>query len=364
MDRIRPKKIKRQMTNDKKGIPFLQVLWILAIVLFTNTLPAQNVTATVRVSKAAYGSIAKVVEGHGIIQPFPDYDAKISALLPLRIDSILVKPGDRVHKGQPVVKLQRDFSQDMAVQKAKISMEQAKVNLNRAETLFKNGVISRVNLEQAQTEYKLAKADYELQKRSLQYAIENSILRSPIDGVVSSVYGVVGQVADPAQVLVHIVNTKHLMASIGIETEDMEKIKVGQPADLLIPNLSDHNIIHGHVIKQNKEIDPATQLVHIWIQIDNKEQILQPGMFAVARIFVRRIPNALIIPRSAMLKDSLGYYVFTVENNIARKVHITPGIITDKKVQVLKGLKPRALIVYLGNYELEDGMRVKIKLKN
>lgn len=363
MDRISLKKIKGQRTNDKKFFFFLPAIWIFLFVLLTNTLPAQTVIATVQTTQAVYGPIAEVVEGHGIIQPFPDYDAKISALLPLRIDSILVKPGDRVRKGQPVVKLQRDFSPEMAVQKAKINLQQAKVNLDRAKTLFKNGVISRVKLEQAQTEYKLAKADYELQKRSLQYAIENSILRSPIDGVVSSVNGVVGQVADPTQILAHIVNTKHLMASIGIETEDMEKIEVGQPAELLIPNLADRNIVHGHIIKQNKEIDPETQLVHLWIKIDNKEQILQPGMFAVARIFIKKIPKALIIPRSAMLRDSLGYYVFTVEKNTAHKVHITPGIITDHKVQVLEGLKPGALVVFLGNYELEDGMKVKVKNK-
>ncbi len=360
MDRISFEKIKIKNTKYKIISSFWPVVCSFAFVLFIRPLPAQTV-APVQVTKAVYGSIAEIVEGHGIIQPFPEDDAKLSALLPLRIDSILVKPGERVHKCQKVVKLQRDHSPDMEVQKAKIALEQAKVNKKRAQKLFKSGVISRVKLEQAQTEFNLAKADYELQKRSLQYAIENSILRSPINGVVSSINGVVGQVADPTQILVHIINNKHIMASIGIETEDMEKIKVGQPAKLIIPNLINNNIFTGHVIKQNKEIDPATQLVHIWVAIDNKNRILQPGMFAVAHIFVKQKKKALIIPSSAMLKDAQGFYVFTVEENKARKVYITPGIITDAKIQVLKGLKIRQPIVYLGNYELKDGMKVKIK---
>ncbi|NOX87591.1 MAG: efflux RND transporter periplasmic adaptor subunit [Calditrichaeota bacterium] len=319
--------------------------------------------APVKVCAVRVAPIAEMVEGHGVIKPFPKNDVKLSAVSPLRVSTIYVKPGDRVKKGQRVIKLQRDQSQDMAVRKAKIAMEQASINLKRAQKLFDSGVIARVKLEQAQTEFNLAKADYELEKRSLQYAIENSILLSPIDGVVSSVNGVVGQVADPSQVLAHIINTRRIIASIGVETEDIEKIKTGQRAEITIPNLSDGKVFAGRVIKQNKEIDPETQLIHIWIELANPRRILQPGMFAVAHIFVNEEPKALIVPRSAVLGDYDGYYVYVVEKDTARKVAVKPGIITDNKAQILQGLRIGQTVVYLGNYELENGMKVMIKKK-
>lgn len=340
-----------------------KLIWIIIIITFSLPLGAQTI-APVQTIEVKPGPIAQTIEGHGVIKPFPKDDARLSALSPMRVDSIYAKPGDMVHKGQRIIKLQRDRSPDMALQKSKIALQQGEMNLKRAQKLFTNGVIARVKLEQAQTEYRLAKADYELQKRSLNYAIENSVLRSPISGVVSSVNGVVGQVADPSQVLVHIVNLQHVIADIGVETEDIEKVKLGQRTQISIPNLSDGHLFNGMVIKQNKEIEPATQLVHIWIDLNNPRQVLQPGMFATAKIFVNEQSHALVIPRSAVLSDHEGYFVFIVEKNIAHKTKIKPGIINDNQVQVLQGLQAGQMVVYLGNYELEDGMKVRIKTKN
>jgi len=330
------------------------------MVCFPIILSAQTI-APVKVIKVAYGQISEIVEGHGIIKPFPKDDIRISALSPMRIDEILVKPGDEVKKGQLVIKLQRDHSIDLSVEKAKITLQQAEINLKRAEKLFKYGVIAKVKLENAQTEYNLAKANYNLQLQSQKYAIENSDIRSPINGIISSVNGVIGQVADPTQELVHIVNMNNTIASIGIETEDMDKVHVGQHAIVTLPNLSDGNTFDGKVIKQNREINPATQLIHIWIEIKNPKLTLQPGMFAEAKIFVRTENQTIIIPKSAVLIDKQKSYVFFIKDKMAHKKYIKTGITTSENIQVVEGLKEGDIVVYLGNYELEDGMQVEIQ---
>ena len=220
--------------------------------------------APVKVVAVQMGTIFEIIEAHGIIEPYPKDDVKISAVSPMRIETIFVKPGDPIEKDQLVIKLQRDKSIDVAVEKARVAKEQAKLNFERAQNLFKAGVIDKVKLEQAETAYNLAKDDYEIQQRLLEYAIKNSEIRSPINGVVSSVNGVVGQISDPSQVLVRIVNVQKVIANVGIEIEDIGKIKVGQQAEITIPNLTNGRIFNGKVIKQNEEIDPATQLIHIW----------------------------------------------------------------------------------------------------
>ena len=159
------------------------------IMLLTEIALAQTI-APVKVVSVRLDKISEVIEAHGIIQPYPKDDVKISAVLPMRIEAILVKPGDPIENNQLVIKLQRDRSIDVAVEKARVAKEQVKLNFERAGKLFKAGVIAKVKLEQAQTAYNLAKADYEIQQRSLEYAIKNSEIRSPINGVVSSVNGV------------------------------------------------------------------------------------------------------------------------------------------------------------------------------
>lgn len=325
------------------------------------SLSNSQVIAPVKVVPAALQEISEMVEGHGSIQPYPQDDIRISPVSPMRIEAIPVKPGEHVKKGQLVLKLQRDQSVDVAVEKARVSLEQAQLNLQRAKKLFENGVIPKVKYEQAQTEYHLAKADYEIQQRSLDYAKQNSEIRSPIDGYVSSVEGNVGQIADPSQEILRIVNIKKMIARTGIEIEDIGKIKADQTVDINIPNLPDQRTFAGKVVKINKEIDPATQLVHIWIDLSNRDGILQPGMFAEALIQVKSVRNSIVVPRSAILKDKKGFYAFIVDKQKATQVYVETGIQNDKAVQIIKGIQKGDQVVYLGNYELKDGMQVSIQ---
>lgn len=327
---------------------------------FSTILLAQSI-APVKVLKVKYGTISEIVEGHGIIKPLPQNDIRISSVSPIKILNIYVKPGDVVKKGQPVIKLQRDHSIDLAVQKAKINLSQAKIILNRMKKLFKAGVVAKVKLEAAQTNYDLANSEYKLQQQSQKYAILNSEITSPINGVVSSINGVIGQVADPTMELVHIVNMKNPIARIGIESEDMNNVKVGQQAEVTIPNITNDKTFKGTVIKQNKEIDPSTQLIHIWIGIKNPSNKLQPGMFAEAKINVKTDKNTLVLPRSAVLKDKGGSYIFIIKNNKAKKVYAKKGIENADYVEITRGLSKGESVVYLGNYELKDGMQVEIQ---
>ena len=103
------------------------------------------------------------------------------------------------------------------------------------------------------------------------------------------------------------------------------------------------------MVKINKEIAPATQLVHIWIGLDNQDGTLQPGMFANARITVKKTKNSIVVPRSAILKDKNGFYAFIVDKQTAKKVYVETGIQNDKAVQILKGIQKGDQVVYLGN---------------
>jgi membrane fusion protein, multidrug efflux system len=320
-----------------------------------------QVIAPVKVVPARVQPISEIIEGHGIIEPSAQGDAVISSSSPLRIETILVKPGDRVGKDELLVKLQRDKSADMEVEKARITMEQAKINLDRSQNLFDHGVIAKVSLEQAQTENDLAKADYELKKKALDFALANSEIRSPIEGYVSNVSGVVGQIADPTQPILRVVNINELDVAIGIEIEDAAKVQVGQAAEISIPNLPDGNIFKGRIIRSNMAIDTATQLIHIWIKIDNSRGSLKPGLFADAKIFVKTDSSAITVPKSAVLKDAKGPYVYLIDNGTAHKTYVATNIDTETLIQITSGVKPGQDVVYQGNYELDDSLQVEIQ---
>jgi membrane fusion protein, multidrug efflux system len=330
------------------------------IFLFCDLTLGQTV-APVKVKAARITSIFATVQGYGTIEPLPEDNIPLTVVSPMRILEITVKPGEEVKKGELVVKLQRDHSLDAAVDKAKISMEKDSIDYNRAITLYDSGVIPRVKLEDAKNDFDISRADYDLQKKQLDYAIQNSELRSPINGVVTSVNGEVGQIADPAAPILRIVNLQHMIAIIGTEIEEISKIRVGQSVNVTIPNLPNSPVFKGKVSKLNREIDPATQLINVWVSLNNQDEFLQPGMFAEAGIIVKQDSSALTIPRSAVLSDSKGAFVFVIRDSTAHKIRIKTGIQNDSLVQVLQGMNKGEPVVYQGNYELEDSMKVKVE---
>jgi multidrug efflux pump subunit AcrA (membrane-fusion protein) len=108
------------MARMKYGIAF-------AVLALGRTALSQTV-APVQVAPAEIRSIAEVVEGHGIVEATPSGDAEITAAAPMRVEAILVKPGDFVVKDQLLVRLARDQAPDMEAIKARINLEQARLS--------------------------------------------------------------------------------------------------------------------------------------------------------------------------------------------------------------------------------------------
>jgi membrane fusion protein, multidrug efflux system len=123
------------------------------------------------------------------------------------------------------------------------------------------------------------------------------------------------------------------------------------------------DLVRGEVLKMNREIDSATQLVQVWIHLDNPSGRLQPGSFVVGHIVVHTDSNALVVPASAVLKDDTGPYVFVIESDIARKVPVKTGIEANGRVEILTGVQADQEVAWQGNYELEEGMKVKVEVK-
>ena len=84
-------------------------------------------------------------------------------------------------------------------------------------------------------------------------------------------------------------------------------------------------------------------------------------MFAEAKIIVQKELDALTVPKSAVLEDADGPYIFTIRDSTAYKTRVQTGIQNDSLIQIIKGLQKGEPVVYQGNYELEDSMKVRIE---
>ena len=117
----------------------------------------------------------------------------------------------------------------------------------------------------------------------------------------------------------------------------------------------------GTVSVINTAVSPATRTADIEIHFDNRDGLLQPGMYARLTLLMGQI-KAVVIDGDAVVRmpGTGSEYVFTVENGRAVQVNVVTGLREDRFVEVRQGVNPGAVVVVEGQGELRQGDRVSI----
>jgi multidrug efflux pump subunit AcrA (membrane-fusion protein) len=99
----------------------------------------------------------------------------------------------------------------------------------------------------------------------------------------------------------------------------------------------------------------------IEVDMDNKEHVLKPGMFANVMLIVNQRPNEITVPTAALLKDDQGSFVFTAVGDSARLMRIERGIDQGDRTEVLRGLNDSSKVIVLGQQFVRDHGPVNIQ---
>lgn len=140
------------------------------------------------------------------------------------IEKVTVEEGDRVRVGQVLVEIDHRVARAQ-YEKAKARQELANLELDRIESLSKSNYTPKKDLDSARTNFNIAAAEIELARVNL----DNTYIRSPVDGIVIQKIAQVGNVAEPGQVLISISDIDHAWVSANIEETNISKVRVGQP---------------------------------------------------------------------------------------------------------------------------------------
>ena len=266
---------------------------------------------------------------------------------PLRIQKILVEVGDFVKKGQQVVQL--DAS---SLDQLKLQYNNQMTNFKRIEELYKIGGTSK-------SDYENMKMQLDVTKKNLDNRLENTVLLSPIDGVVSArnyddgdMYNgqailVVEQIS-PVKMKVNISETrfaqtnKNLDVTLKFEAYGDEEFKGN--IDIIYPTIS-----------------AATHTFPVEIKIDNKNQKVRPGMYGKAVVNFGTKEH-VVVPDQAVIKQagSGDYYVYTYENGKVTNNKVELGRRMGNRYEVLSGIAPGSQVVVAGKESLANGIEVEV----
>jgi RND family efflux transporter MFP subunit len=266
---------------------------------------------------------------------------------PLRIAEILVEVGDYVTKGQQLVKL--DAS---SLDQLKLQYENQLTNFKRIEELYKIGGTSK-------SDYDNMKMQLDVTKKNLDNRLENTILVSPIDGVVSSRNYDNGDMYGGQPILV-IEQIQPVKMKINISESYYAKTNKNLDVALTFEAYEDKEF-KGKIDIIYPTISPASHTFPVEISLENKDMKVRPGMYGKATVNFGT-KNHVVVPDQAVIKQagSGDYFVYTYENGKVYYNKVELGRRLDNRYEVLSGIVPGSQVVVAGKESLANEIEVEV----
>ncbi|MFY0685277.1 MAG: efflux RND transporter periplasmic adaptor subunit [Balneola sp.] len=300
-----------------------------------------------------------------------------------RITKFYVDLGDTVRQGQLLAKIYDKTFKDQLSQ-AKAQLEQSKVAIQRDSTQFARQqrlldteAISQAEYDNAYATYRSSVTQYQSSVAAVTQAQENfnnTEVRSPVRGVVTSRIGEEGDIASSGQALFEIANLVGYETRIYLPVQDWKVVKIGQEVNLRVSNESE-STAKGIVSRKSPQLDATTGLGEVVITLTNIGSSIYPGVLTENVIDIINKPRAIVIPRGAMVEKvetvvepesntiqlDRSYSVFISKGDSTVELRrLELGIEQGDKIEIIGGLSPGEEIVVTGQQGLQDGSKIRV----
>ena len=264
-----------------------------------------------------------------------------------RITKINVEIGDFVKEGQVLAEIDK-----AQLLQAQLQLQNQEVELQRLKSLYEEGGLS-------QSDYDAIQLQYNVLKTQVDNLLENTTLRSPINGVVSARNYDVGDMYAMSMPLFTVEQIVPVKLLIGVSETDYSKVKKGDAVTVTADAIPDKTF-YGKISRIYPTVDPATRTFTVEVKIDNTYKTLRPGMFARATVNFGS-NNNVVIPDVAVVKQQGSgerfVYVLNEDNTVTYK-KVVLGRRMGAEYEVLEGLQDGDRIVVGGQIRLKDGVKV------
>ena len=355
---------------------------------------------------------------NGDISPLMQVDLspKVSGYL----EKISVQIGDSVRQGQVIAQIDRaEFLQKVreveakvaqakaaadeieagtrsedirqaeeAVKQAQSRYDNAKAQRERMEALYNRQIISKKDFDNADTECAVCDAQLSANREKLkqlkegarrevregsraklkemeailaqeQIRLQNTQITAPFAGEIVKRNVDSGALVSPSTPVVTPIHLETLKVVANVLAKAVGLITSGMKAKILTEAYPGKPF-EGTVVRINKALDLATRTLQAEINIPNPGHLLKPGMFAKIEMVLKANPNALTIPKEAVLKEGGKEFVFAVEGNQAFRKPVVTGIEHERVIEIVEGVKEGDKIVVRGQESLKDRSTIRI----
>ncbi len=280
------------------------------------------------------------------------HDVRLSAERAGRVEWVGFTEGETVKKDELLAKIDLN-ALAAALERAEASKELAEAAALRRRQLFAGQVLSKEELEQADTE--LIRAMSNLREAQVNY--EQGKVHSPISGVVEHRFVDPGEYVNQGDPVMDLVDIATLRFHVNVPEMDIRFIKPGDMARVTVDAYPEEHW-DGKVDFVASRADASTKTFRVRVVVDNADRRIRPGMAARVRFLRRQILAAVTAPLFSLV-DKGGERVLYVEQDgraVARTVEL--GVIQNDRIQILKGLELGERLIVRGQNQVEEGMAV------
>ena len=266
-----------------------------------------------------------------------------------RIISIKAEVGDFVQKGQ--VLAQMDKAQ---LEQAELQLNNLKSEYDRAKALYEKGGVSKSDFETIELQYKVANTTYE-------NLLTNTILKSPLNGVVSARNYDEGDMYTMSAPLYVVQQINPIKALVAVSEKNYSLLKKGIEVEFTPEALNGKKYI-GEVTRIHPTVDAATHTIVAEVTIDNPKFELRPGMYSSARVIFSK-GDAIVVPDTAVLKQQGSgvrtVYVLKADGTVELRI-VELGRHIGSEYVILSGVQAGEKVIVSGQSLLRSGIKVEV----
>lgn len=275
-------------------------------------------------------------------------ESVVKSLLADVVLSVKVKVGDRVSKGQVLVSFPQN-SPAAQYEQAKTAYESTKQSYERMQRLFQDGAISRQDMDNMETAYKVSQANLDASRQMVN-------ITAPISGIVTNVMVNPGEHVFPGHELLKVANTSRYKAIVWVPDTEISKVRIGQKA---VATWNEHKLT-GRVSQIALALDQQNKAFRVELEFPNSNREIKAGVTVELDIQISNKANCLIVQRSHILQEADQKYVWILDGDKALKREISTGLDNQLEYEVLSGLSSGDKLITQGLNMITEGAKVKV----
>ena len=191
--------------------------------------------------------------------------------------------------------------------------------------------------------------------------LEKLSIKAPFKGVIVNLpYYTPGVEVASGSVMVGLMDYSKMYVETQFPENTLTKLRIGQQVHITNYNIKS-DTLRGILTQLSPAINEETRTFSGYIEIDNPDLKLRPGMFAKADIIVDRADSSIIIPKDVILSNRRRKYVYIVEKNTAKIRNLQTGLEDEYNIEILSGLNVNDNLVVKGFETLKEDAKVKIQ---